>query len=34
MKGGIIMAWLAENWDVLMTILNSIGLLFVTKRKV
>lgn len=27
------MEWLAQNWDTLMTILNTIGLLFVSRAK-
>lgn len=27
------MSWLAANWDSIMTVLNAIGLLFVTKAK-
>lgn len=33
MKGGVVMSWLAENWDTLMTILNTIGLLIVGKYR-
>ena len=28
------MTWLANNWDSIITIINSIGLLLITKRKV
>lgn len=27
------MNWLSENWDTLMTVLNTIGLLFVSRKK-
>lgn len=27
------MSWLADNWDAIMTILNTVGLLIVTKKK-
>ena len=27
------MTWLANNWDAIITIINSIGILFVAKNK-
>lgn len=27
------MSWLAANWDSIMTILNTVGLLFISKQK-
>lgn len=27
------MTWLASNWDAIMTIINSIGLLFISRKK-
>jgi len=27
------MAWLSANWDSIMTILNTVGLLFISKAK-
>lgn len=27
------MQWLSQNWDTLMTVLNTVGLLFIAKRK-